>query len=126
VSDPAGSPLVAARSLLVHDLSASGQDSPAVVDLVEDAAVARDWWLRSWPDGAAYVAGQLAQDVQEQLLEVHGVRWPRCPGTPGCDGEAPHELHVFPDLGEDSHWVCERSATAVAPLGGLPPTATAL
>jgi hypothetical protein len=112
-------PLVQARALVVHDLVVTGQDAPALVDRVEDAVSARGWWVQEWPQGAPFVAGQVAQDVQEALLEHHGLRWPLCPGTPGCDGAAPHELRIDPDLGPDPHWVCEESATAVAALGGL-------
>jgi hypothetical protein len=73
----------------------------------------RRWWLRQWPDGAPYVSGLLAQDVQDALLETRG-RWPLCPRC-----EEPHALAVEPELGEDPHWVCEARGDAVAPLGSL-------
>ncbi|SDQ50681.1 hypothetical protein [Quadrisphaera sp. DSM 44207] len=121
---PAGqAALLAARALLVHDLGARGLDTAAAVSAVEDAAAARAWWVREWPDGARYVAGQLAQDVQEVLVEDLGVRWPLCPSVTGaarvCGQEGAHVLHVAPDLGEDPHWVCEESGAVVAPLGAL-------
>ena len=112
--------LMGARARVVHDLSAAGLDTPAVVSTVEDAVAGRAWWVQQWPDGARYVAGQVAQDVQEALLEQHGLRWPPCPGPPACDHPEPHELRITPDLGEDPQWVCEESAVAVAPLGALP------
>ena len=113
-------PLLSARARVVHDLSAAGLDTAAVVSTVEDAVADRAWWVQEWPDGARYVAGQVAQDVQEALLERHGLRWPPCPGAPLCEHPDPHELRITPDLGEDPHWVCEESAVAVAALGALP------
>ena len=114
-------PLMAARARVGHDLVATGLATAAVVSTVEDAVAERAWWVQQWPDGTRYVAGQVAQDVQEALLEQHGLRWPPCPGPPACEHPDPHELRITPDLGEDPQWVCEESALAVAPLGGLRP-----
>jgi hypothetical protein len=102
-----------ARALVLADLAARGVAEPEVVSLLEDAVSSRRWWLRQWPDGAPYVSGLLAQDVQDALLETRG-RWPLCPRC-----EEPHALAVEPELGEDPHWVCEARGDAVAPLGSL-------
>lgn len=108
--------LLAARALLLHDLSARQLDVPAAVDILEAAIVERRWWVEQWPDGARFVAGQLAQDVQDRLLDAGLGRWPRCGA---CDEIEPHELRVEPELGPDPRWVCEKSGIAVALLGQL-------
>ncbi len=107
-------PLLAARAHVLHDLSVCGATTPAVVSLVEDVVAQRRWWVQEWPDGSAYVAGQVAQDVQDALLEILG-RWPACPHH----ADEPHELRITPDLGPNPHWVCETDGTVVAPLGAL-------
>jgi len=113
--------LLDARARVVHDLGARHLDAAVHVDVVDAAVRERRWWLEAWPEGAAHVAGQVAQDVQEALLDDHGVRWPLCAlDHPDDDEPEPHVLHVLPDLGPDPHWVCEESGTAAAPLGGLP------
>ena len=89
----------------------------AVVTVVEEVLAERRWWLEQWPEGADYVAGQVAQDVQDRLLEARG-RWPRCVGCP--TGADDHELRIEPELGADPTWVCEEAGLAVAPLGALP------
>lgn len=111
-------PLLDARARVLHDLAARGLGSPAHVDVVEDAVQGRRWWLEAWPEGAAYVTGQVAQDVQDLLLDGAGgaLRWPLCPA---CDLLEPHELRVHPELGADPRWVCDRSGIAVSPVGGL-------
>ncbi|NUU22184.1 MAG: hypothetical protein HOV68_11825 [Streptomycetaceae bacterium] len=106
-----------ARALVLRDLSACGAADAAVVSVVEDAVAGRRWWVREWPDGAAYAPGLVAQDVQEALEEA-GVRWPWCPrhdGTPDA-----HQLYIEPELGPDPTWVCEKDATVIASLGELP------
>lgn len=76
----------------------------------------RRWWVEQWPEGAEFVAGLVAQDVQDALLERYG-RWPLCPA---CSPEdEPHALDVEPELGPDPHWVCTKAAVAVAPVGAL-------
>lgn len=102
-----------ARALVLADLAARDVADADVVSLVEDAVSHRRWWLEQWPDGAGFVAGLVAQDVQDALLERFG-RWPLCPL---CDDS--HSLAVDPELGPDPHWVCEALGTAVAPVGGL-------
>jgi hypothetical protein len=102
-----------ARAQVLADLTARDVAGPDVVSLLEDAVSSRRWWLRQWPDGAGYVPGLLAQDVQDALMETHG-RWPLCPHC-----EEPHALAVEPELGEDPHWVCEARGEAVAPVGSL-------
>ena len=70
-----------------------------------------------WPEGETYIAGLVAQDVQDALFETVG-RWPVCRE---CGEKAPvHTLYIQPDLGgPDPVWVCEESGDVVAPLGGL-------
>ncbi len=108
-------PLIAARAKVLHDLQALGNADPRGVSVLEDALTERRWWVKEWPEGAAYVAGQLAQDVQDALLDTVG-RWPLCKA---CDEVAPHELRIKPELGPDPHWVCERAGMVVAALGEL-------
>lgn len=108
--------LHAARALVLADLSACGVDGPDTVSLVEDAVAHRRWWAEQWPEGADYLAGLVAQDVQDALLERYG-RWPLCPL---CRDEGdPHALTVEPELGPDPHWVCEKNTVALAPVGRL-------
>lgn len=109
-------PLLAARALVLHDLGAQAAATAQTVSLVDEVLARRRWWLRAWPDGAAYIAGLVAQDVQEALAEAHG-RWPSCPRHAGT-GDA-HQLYLQPDLGIDPHWVCEKDGCALAPLGQL-------
>ena len=91
----------------------------------------RKWWAEQWPEGESYIAGLVAQDVQDALFETTG-RWPLCHD---CSEEAPvHTLFIQPDLGgPDPVWVCEESgrrrrAPRRALIGGLtpprPPAAT--
>ena len=113
--------LHAARARVIADLVAGDVDRAEIVSLVEDAVTHRRWWVGQWPEGAAYVTGLIAQDVQDALLESHG-RWPLCPV---CTEQDPHALDVEPELGPDPHWVCTRAAVSVAPvgeLGGVPHT----
>ncbi|HEX6920704.1 MAG TPA: hypothetical protein VF314_10770 [Actinomycetes bacterium] len=111
--------LLAARALVLHDLAARGLESARTVSLVDDVLTHRRWWVEQWPEGAAYVACLVAQDVQEALLETVG-RWPLCARHHDDDDQEPHELRVTPDLGEDPHWVCEEDGCVVAPVGALP------
>lgn len=108
-------PLMAARALLLHDLGRAGHADARGVSVLEDALAERRWWVDQWPEGRAYVAGQLAQDVQDHLLDTVG-RWPLCGA---CDALEPHELRIEPELGPDPHWMCERSGIIVAALGAL-------
>lgn len=108
--------LHSARALVLGDLAASDVGDAAVVSLVEDAVVHRRWWVGQWPDGAEFLPGLVAQDVQDALLERYG-RWPLCPLHK--DAGDPHALQVEPELGPDPHWVCGRDAVAVAPVGSL-------
>ena len=108
-------PLFDARARVLADLAARGQATPRAVSILEDAVSAREWWADQWPDGLVYVAGLVAQDVQDGLFEVAG-RWPVCRTCPGPE----HSLYIQPDLGgPDPVWVCEVSGDVVAPLGGL-------
>ncbi|WP_031509468.1 hypothetical protein [Streptomyces megasporus] len=107
--------LHAARALVLADLTADGIAEAEVVSLVEDAVSHRRWWVEQWPDGVSFLAGLVAQDVQDALLDRYG-RWPACPVCPGPER---HALDVEPELGPDPHWVCGRTATEVAPVGEL-------
>ncbi|GCD90805.1 hypothetical protein NLS1_28110 [Nocardioides sp. LS1] len=109
--------LFEARARVLADLQARHQATAEAVSLLEDACADRRWWAEQWPAGEAYVAGLVAQDVQDALLDSVG-RWPLCLT---CDTDEPlHALHIQPDLGgPDPVWVCEQSDQAVAPLGGL-------
>lgn len=108
-------PLFGARALVLHDLQARGLADASAVSALESALSERSWWLQQWREGAAFVPGLVAQDVQDSLLDAIG-RWPLCRS---CDQPAEHALTVSPELGEDPHWVCEESGTVVAALGAL-------
>lgn len=108
--------LFAARAQVLRDLNSHGADSAPAVDILDEAVAERRWWVEQWPDGASYVAGQIAQDVQDRLLDGGLGRWPRCTA---CDETSPHELRIRPELGPDPHWVCEKAGMQVAPLGRL-------
>jgi hypothetical protein len=109
-------PLLEARARVLHDLAARSMDSADVVDVLDDVVTERRWWVREWPDGASYVAGQVAQDVQDRLLDNQVGRWPRCVA---CDETEAHELHIDPELGPQPRWRCDESGIIVAALGEL-------
>ena len=104
-----------ARALVLADLAAGEVAAADVVSMVEDSVVQRRWWVEQWPEGADFVAGLVAQDVQDALLEAYG-RWPLCPV---CGSGDPHALEVEPELGPDPHWVCHKAGVKVAALGSL-------
>ncbi|MFE9768782.1 hypothetical protein ACFYPC_30420 [Streptomyces sp. NPDC005808] len=107
--------LHAARARVLADLAAREVADADVVSLVEESVVQRRWWVEQWPDGAEYVTGLVAQDVQDGLLERYG-RWPLCPV---CGSGDPHALEVEPELGPDPHWVCHQAGVKVASVGLL-------
>ena len=109
--------LLAARARVLHDLAARGMDTARTVSIVDEVLAARRWWVEEWPDGEAYVACLVAQDVQEALLEEVG-RWPLCSLHDDRE-QRPHELRVTPDLGPDPQWVCEEEGAVVAAVGAL-------
>lgn len=111
---PLDATLLRARAVVLHDVAARGADTADIVDVVDACVAERRWWVEQWPDGAAFVAGQVAQDVQDRLVETEG-RWPSCPT------HTDEALQLDPPLGEHPQWVCERGCGAVAPLGALPP-----
>jgi len=105
-----------ARAAVLADLSARHRASARAVSALEDALEQRRWWVDQWPEGTAYVAGLVAQDVQDALFEAVG-RWPLCLS---CEDSPEHPLYIQPDLGgPDPVWVCEVSGFAIAPLGRL-------
>ena len=114
--DSAMDALLSARALVLHDLEATSVADPASVSALEESVTTRRWWASQWEEGKRYVAGLIAQDVQDALLERVG-RWPLCRA---CDELDPHALYIHPELGgPDPTWVCEHSGITVAPLGGL-------
>lgn len=107
--------LYEARARVLADLEARRSATAEAVSFLEDAISSRTWWADQWPEGVQYVAGLVAQDVQDALFEATE-RWPRCLG---CEGPV-HSLYIQPDLGgPDPVWVCEESGDVIAPLGGL-------
>ncbi|MEV7678744.1 hypothetical protein AB0O64_09330 [Streptomyces sp. NPDC088341] len=118
--DPLERVLHSARALVLADLIAGGVARAEVVSLVEESVSHRRWWVEQWPEGAAYVAGLVAQDVQDALMERYG-RWPLCPVCAEAEGvEAePHALDVEPELGPDPHWVCGKAGVVIAAVGSL-------
>lgn len=111
--------LLDARARVLADLSAAGIADADAVSVLEETLAERRWWADEWPEGAVFVAGQVAQDVQDALFDRGRGRWPLCRL---CDPEvAPaHELRISPELGADPAWLCERSGTVAGPLGALP------
>lgn len=112
--------LIDARARVLADLTARRQATAVAVSALEDACVAREWWAQQWPEGEVYVAGLVAQDVQDALFEAVG-RWPLCLDCPPDAGVGEHSLYIQPDLGgPDPVWVCEETGTVAAGLGFLP------
>lgn len=109
--------LLDARARVLADLTATGSADAVAVSLLEDVLGERRWWAAEWPEGAAYVAGQVAQDVQDALFDAGIARWPLCPLC--APEEVAHELRITPELGADPAWWCEKSGLVAAPLGHL-------
>ena len=108
--------LLTARALVLHDLEVTSAADPTTVSALEASVTTRRWWASQWSEGVQYVAGLIAQDVQDALLAELG-RWPLCHA---CDETEPHALYIHPELGgPEPTWVCEHSGITVAPLGGL-------
>jgi hypothetical protein len=108
--------LLTARALVLHDLEVTSAANPTTVSALEASVTTRRWWASQWEEGKQYVAGLVAQDVQDALLEEMG-RWPLCHA---CDETDPHALYIHPELGgPEPTWVCEHSGITVAPLGSL-------
>ena len=59
-----------ARAQVLADLQARALGTPDSVTLLEDACSERRWWLEQWPEGAPFIAGLVAQDVQDGLAEI--------------------------------------------------------
>lgn len=113
-------PLLRARALVLNDLAAQGLVDPHTVSVLEDCVEARRWWLSQWADGAEFIEGLVAQDVQDALFD-ESRRWPVCIG---CPDPAEHSLALEPELGANPQWVCSEHGMVVAPLGALPAAAT--
>lgn len=111
-----GDPLLNARALVLSDLASQGLVDPHTVSVVEDCVSQRRWWLSQWQQGAAFVDGLVAQDVQDALFD-ESRRWPLCLG---CPDPMEHSLSIEPELGPHPHWVCSESGAVVAALGRLP------
>ncbi|KAA1421381.1 hypothetical protein F0U44_03515 [Nocardioides humilatus] len=111
-----------ARASVLADLEARGVATAGTVSVLDEACSQRRWWIEQWPEGADFVAGLIAQDVQDALVDEHGRTgptglWPLCQR---CDDVPLHALHIEPDLGgPDPTWVCDESGTEVAALGRL-------
>ena len=102
---------------MLADLQARDHATAHAVSILEDAVSAREWWADQWPEGQVYVAGLVAQDVQDGLFESAG-RWPVCLTCSGPE----HSLYIQPDLGgPDPVWVSEETGDVVAPLGAAGP-----
>lgn len=110
------------RAAVLADLEARGLASPYSVSVLDEVCSERRWWLEQWAEGAAFVPGLIAQDVQERLVDqlgrtAPGGLWPVCAS---CEDGPVHTLHIDPDLGgPDPTWVCEESGVSVAALGAL-------
>jgi hypothetical protein len=108
--------LLDARARVLADLTARQLATAAAVTALDEACASREWWAAQWPQGAEYVAGLVAQDVQDALLEATG-RWPLCQI---CSDAPPHSLYIQPDLGgPDPVWICEETGEVAAALGFL-------
>jgi hypothetical protein len=66
--------LLVARALVLHDLEATRAVNPESVSALEEAVTTRRWWASQWEEGKAYVAGLVAQDVQDALAAVQDLR----------------------------------------------------
>lgn len=108
--------LLDARARVLADLTARQLATASAVTALDEACASREWWAAQWPQGAEYVAGLVAQDVQDALFEAAG-RWPLCLA---CQEGPIHSLYIQPDLGgPDPVWVCEESGEVAAALGYL-------
>src|ERR1035437_8511157 len=79
--DDTSAALLRARALVLRDIVACGADVPGIVDVLDVAVREREWWVQRWPEGIEFLAGQVAQDVQDRLVDTEG-RWPPCPHHP--------------------------------------------
>ena len=104
-----------ARARVLSDLQARHHATAAAVSVLEDAVAQRKWWAEQWPEGTEYIAGLVAQDVQDALFD-EARRWPVCAD---CPDPVEHSLSIEPELGPNPHWVCSESGAVVAPLGRL-------
>jgi len=112
--DAISAALLRARALVLHDIVACRADVPGIVDVLDAAVHEREWWVRKWPEGAQYLAGQVAQDVQDHLVDTEG-RWPPCPL------HAEEALQLEPPMDADPRWICGLGCGEIAALGTLPP-----
>jgi hypothetical protein len=108
-------PLLSARALVLRDLASQQRLDAHTVSLVEECIAQRRWWLSQWAAGADFIAGLVAQDVQDVLFD-ESLRWPLCQT---CADPTLHSLAIEPELGPDPHWVCSQSGSVIAALGHL-------
>lgn len=101
-----------ARAAVAADLG-----DPRWDDALASAVEHRRWWLAEWPEGADYVLGLLAQDLQE-AVHAEQPDWPLCREA-SCPEVGRHALFVEPDLGADPFWVCHKTGLPVAAVGSL-------
>ncbi len=111
--DDTSAALLRARALVLRDIVACGADVHGIVDVLDAAVREREWWVQRWPEGIEFLAGQVAQDVQDRLVDTEG-RWPPCPQHPD------EALQLEPPMGADPHWICGRGCGEIAALGELP------
>ena len=97
-------PLLSARALVLKDLESQHRLDAHTVSVLEECVAQRRWWLSQWASGADFVAGLVAQDVQDLLFD-EATRWPVC--------------ETCAELGPDPHWVCSESGAVIAALGHL-------
>ena len=64
-----GADLSALREEGIHLAQALEARTSHMVSALDEACSQRRWWVEQWPEGSAYVAGLIAQDVQDALVD---------------------------------------------------------
>ncbi len=107
-----------ARAAILADLRSRGLEDVMTVSALEEAMSQRRWWVEQWPDGLPYVAGLVAQDVQDALFgrraPVAGV-----PPLPGSGAGAHAGDRAGPRRAPTRCGSARRPAHEVCPLGAL-------
>ncbi len=109
-------PLFDARARVLADLQARHHATAHAVSILEDAVSAREWWADQWPEGQVYVAGLVAQDVQDGLFETAG-RWPLCLTCAGA--RSTRSTSSPTSVGPTRSGSARSPGDVVAPLGRL-------